>query len=471
MERNENGKWQCPVLCKPFSDNIKIAAICQAPENVANVYSFEAVQELNFKRKCYEDLISGKKFHRTRDVIIISDKNDPARNINNFKHMTTLREEKQASLLASKGNENESHIRHSVTAARIMKKIKHKREEEEIEKSKKMKLGQVDSTMDGCSVDKGVKIFTDDITGVRMTSGKTSGSFTSTAMSVSNDNETREATKDEILESQFNAMKKLKKKGLVRFTTNMGMIEFELHCDIAPRACTNFIGLVEQGKYNESTFHRSIRNFMIQGGKPLTKGEIEKSLWGEPFSDEYDDRLCHDRPGILSMANAGPGTNKQQFFITYKSAPHLNRMHSVFGQVVSGIDVLNKMEAIPTNKKDHPKKEIKIVEAIVLVNPVKEAEKKESLRIKKIQAEKRRGNIGQSASSLEIASLGAINVLSKTIEHSKTVGKYILPKDTIEMIGSKSLINNEGSIDQIKRVSNRLPPPPKKIEYSDFSGW
>ena len=248
MERNENGKWQCPVLCKPFSDNIKIAAICQAPENVANVYSFEAVQvsgsklqqfkhmlispldhhlkfclsfrmqELNFKRKCYEDLISGKKFHRTRDVIIISDKNDPARNINNFKHMTTLREEKQASLLASKGNENESHIRHSVTAARIMKKIKHKREEEEIEKSKKMKLGQVDSTMDGCSVDKGVKIFTDDITGVRMTSGKTSGSFTSTAMSVSNDNETREATKDEILESQFNAMKKLKKKGTSNYS-------------------------------------------------------------------------------------------------------------------------------------------------------------------------------------------------------------------------------------------------------------
>lgn len=143
---------------------------------------------------------------------------------------------------------------------------------------------------------KRLKIFSDDVTGVKFTGGKTTGSFTSTAMSVSHDSETREATDEEVLVSLFNLLRKKKKKGYVKMKTNLGDMLLELHCDIVPRTCMNFLKLCEANKYNGSPFHRLIKNFMAQGGKPPEdqKDNSDESYWGGSFVDEFDDRLKHD---------------------------------------------------------------------------------------------------------------------------------------------------------------------------------
>jgi peptidyl-prolyl cis-trans isomerase B (cyclophilin B) len=122
--------------------------------------------------------------------------------------------------------------------------------------------------------------------------------------------------------------------------TDKGSIEIELHADKTPMTVANFVNLAQRGYYDGVTFHRVIANFMIQGGDPTGTG---RGGPGYRFGDEFDPSLSHDRPGVLSMANAGPGTNGSQFFITHNATPHLDGNHSVFGNVVSGQDVVNSI--------------------------------------------------------------------------------------------------------------------------------
>jgi peptidyl-prolyl cis-trans isomerase-like protein 2 len=125
-----------------------------------------------------------------------------------------------------------------------------------------------------------------------------------------------------------------KKKGYVRLHTTHGDVNIELHCDLAPRTCENFITLCVAEYYDGVSFHRSIKNFMVQGGDPTGTGSGGQCIWGEKFKDEICDKLQHTGRGVVSMANSGPGTNGSQFFILYKSARHLDGKHSVFGTVV-----------------------------------------------------------------------------------------------------------------------------------------
>lgn len=147
--------------------------------------------------------------------------------------------------------------------------------------------------------------------------------------------------------------------------TNQGNIEIKLMPDIAPRACENFIGLVEKGYYNGIIFHRVIKNFMIQGGDPTGTGMGGESIWGKAFEDEVMPGVGFDRPGILAMANAGPGTNGSQFFITTAKTPWLNMKHTIFGEVVSGYDVVQKIEGTAVDGNDRPKNEQKIIKAYI----------------------------------------------------------------------------------------------------------
>jgi cyclophilin family peptidyl-prolyl cis-trans isomerase len=119
--------------------------------------------------------------------------------------------------------------------------------------------------------------------------------------------------------------------------TERGDIVVELYADKAPVTVNNFVFLARDGYYDGVTFHRVIANFMAQTGDPTGTG---RGGPGYKFSDEFEPSLRHDGPGVLSMANAGPGTNGSQFFITYKATPHLDGKHAVFGRVVEGMDVV-----------------------------------------------------------------------------------------------------------------------------------
>jgi cyclophilin family peptidyl-prolyl cis-trans isomerase len=119
--------------------------------------------------------------------------------------------------------------------------------------------------------------------------------------------------------------------------TDVGDIKIALKADKAPRTVNNFVFLAKNGFYDNVIFHRVISNFMAQGGDPTGTG---RGGPGYQFADEFHPELRHNKPGILSMANAGPNTNGSQFFITHVATPHLDNRHSVFGEVIEGMDVL-----------------------------------------------------------------------------------------------------------------------------------
>ena len=135
-----------------------------------------------------------------------------------------------------------------------------------------------------------------------------------------------------------------------RFKTERGDIVAELYADKAPLTVENFVNLARAGFYDGTTFHRVIAGFMAQGGDPTGTG---RGGPGYQFGDEFHPSLRHDGPGVLSMANAGPGTNGSQFFITYGPTPHLDDRHSVFGRVTEGLDVLGSIrERDPGRDRD-----------------------------------------------------------------------------------------------------------------------
>jgi len=152
---------------------------------------------------------------------------------------------------------------------------------------------------------------------------------------------------------------------MVVFETNQGVIEIKLNESAAPKACENFTSLVEKGYYDGTIFHRVIKNFMIQGGDPTATGRGGSSIWGKPFEDEVTETVTFEKPGLLAMANAGPGTNGSQFFITTAATPWLNMKHTIFGEVVSGYDVVQKIENTETGAMNKPASDQKIIKAFV----------------------------------------------------------------------------------------------------------
>lgn len=172
--------------------------------------------------------------------------------------------------------------------------------------------------------------------------------------------------------------------------TSMGDIKIKLFPQIAPKTVENFVKHSKDGYFNNLIFHRVINNFMIQGGDPLGTGTGGESIWGKPFEDEFSDSL-HNFKGALSMANSGPNTNGSQFFIVQLGSadqgsldymktngfkqdvidqyaksggtPWLDNRHTVFGQVYEGIEVVDKIAAVPTSgsPNDKPLEDVKIL--------------------------------------------------------------------------------------------------------------
>jgi peptidyl-prolyl cis-trans isomerase A (cyclophilin A) len=156
------------------------------------------------------------------------------------------------------------------------------------------------------------------------------------------------------------------------FTTSEGNFKVRLFDDKAPKTVANFTGLAEGTKewtdpktrqkvrrpfYDGLIFHRVIDQFMLQGGCPMGTGTGGP---GYQFADEFGPGLKHDRPGLLSMANAGPNTNGSQFFVTLAPTPWLDNKHAIFGEVIEGMDVVQRIGKTKTGPSDRPAKDIVI---------------------------------------------------------------------------------------------------------------
>ncbi|XP_074597050.1 RING-type E3 ubiquitin-protein ligase PPIL2 [Brevipalpus obovatus] len=351
FHKNEAGKFHCPVLLKDFNDNSHMVAI----RKTGNVFSHEAINQLCIKGKNFRDPLTDEPFER-KDIITIQDPlNLEKQNTSLYYHFVNkLRwmDEDEDKDAASKNLNTLDYVTRSTLEE--LRKSEGKalvifRQEDK--QNKKMKLDKFNAAI--------------------YSTGAAAASLTSTIMDPTTHVEAAVLDDQEIIYSR------VKSKSYVELLTNFGPLNLELYCVEAPRTCHNFIELCKRKYYDGTIFHRLIKNFVLQGGDPTGTGKGGDSIWNEPFKDEFVGHLTHKSRGWLSMANSGPNTNKSQFFITLKSCPHLDRKHTVFGKVVGGLDTLDKIEKIPTEKNDRPKETIKIVSTNVFVDTFQEA--KESL--------------------------------------------------------------------------------------------
>lgn len=505
FHKNADGEFQCPVLNKVFTEFTHIVAV----RTTGNVFCYEAIKELNIKNKNWKELLTDEPFTR-EDLITIQNPNaldskvlmefdhvknslklddedlmkmkeDPTYNINVYGDIKQMLQElgtekgRQTALLGGGGSKAQNE--RAAALAAILSARSRVKEDSKSSKNGDAKPTQSFSIVDAASASvhgrsaAAAKATSSDKTAARValhmagerapvnaklvksryTTGAASRSFTSTSY-------------DPVTNNEFEYVKiekNPKKKGYVQLHTTHGDLNLELHCDITPRACENFITLCEQGYYNGIAFHRNIRNFMIQGGDPTGTGKGGQSIWGKPFKDELNSKLLHSGRGVVSMANSGPHTNSSQFFILYKSANHLNFKHTVFGGVVGGMATLAAMEKVPVDDDDRPLEEIKITNVKVFVNPYTEPDEEEE---KEKAEEEKRGaaadddKVGSWFSNPGTGATGSVAV-------GGGVGKYLKAKNTAtEALGN---IDDLGSKDSSKKRKVDV----SCVEYKNFSGW
>lgn len=329
--RTSTGEYFCPITSKTFNDHSRILA----NRRTGNVYSAEGIEGVGVEAKGWRDFLTEEPFTRA-DLITIQ---DPAelhrRNMAEFSHVKSAREADGVPYISPASASKHQKIEPKGATAAILDTLK----------SQKAGGGS----------------------GSFYTKGKVSSSLTSTSI-------TPHVSEEQIAVSQEDRMFSLVKgssRAVIR--TNLGDLYIELHCQKAPRACYNFIQLAKRGCYAGVKFHRLLPGFVVQGGDPDGTGSGGKSCWGKPFDDEFAQGLSHNARGVLSMANKGrPRTNTSQFFITLAPAPHLDRVHPIFGRVVSGWEALARIESSPTDAAARPTPPVLMQDVIVMDDPFEE---------------------------------------------------------------------------------------------------
>lgn len=426
FHKNAEDKYHCPVTFKVFNSNTHIVAV----RTTGNVFSFEAVEQLNLKTKNFKDLLTDEAFTR-KDIITIQDPTSLDKfNLANFHHLKNnlkvVNEEEEKAKKDPKYYLN----RANKDTLGILSEL-----EKTYKEPEKKNAGKATESLTERNA-------------AHYSTGAVASSFTSTAQIPVTQQEAA------IVDQDIVRYREVKKKGYVRLQTNHGDLNLELHCEMVPKTCENFIKLCASGYYDNTIFHRSIKNFMIQGGDPTGTGRGGESAWGEPFRDEFKPNLIHQGRGILSMANSGQNTNKSQFFITYRSCRHLDEKHSVFGRLVGGLETLSALERVETDEKDRPKEVIKLIKATVFVNPFeevdavlqKEREKKEEEEKQQEEAARKKEAAATPAEAPKVYRSG--------------VGKYIKQKPASRDADTADLTPQQSK---------------KKIKVSggfkDFSSW
>ncbi|XP_022108867.1 peptidyl-prolyl cis-trans isomerase-like 2 [Acanthaster planci] len=435
FRKNANGKYHCPVTYKVFNANTHIVAV----KPTGNVYAYEAIDQLNIKAKNWKDLLTDQPFTR-KDLIVLQDPSHLDKfNITAFYHVQ--KNQKVDTESEKKAREGARYYMKSTNAEtkdileelyRDYKPTEKKREE---------------------------KKQADHLNAAHYSTGMVAAGFTSTVMTPLT---THEAA---VIDEDVIRYERVKKKGYVRLVTSHGNLNLELHCDLVQKTCENFLKLIAKGYYKGTIFHRSIKNFMIQGGDPTGTGKGGESAWVTAFKDEFKASLSHTGRGVLSMANSGPNTNKSQFFITYRSCKHLDNKHTIFGRVVGGIDTLSNMERIETDKKDRPKETITIEDATIFVNPFDEVDEELANERRKKQEElesekdSKPKTVGVPPASEE-----------RPATYRKGVGKYI--PSTVTSPGEETSTSKRSAEATVKTdVTSSRKKSKLSSELTDFSTW
>ncbi|KAL1894924.1 cyclophilin peptidyl-prolyl cis-trans isomerase Cyp8 [Sporothrix stenoceras] len=370
-----------PVTFKVFSDNTHIVAVRHG--TYANVFAWDTVERMNIKPKMWQDLMDDAPFTR-KDIITLQDpQNISGRNMAQFQF---VKEGKEAAPGVGKkdntgdGDEDEGSVNVGALGRMGEKMLKAK---EAVEKARKAREagGDVNRTSTAVTKSSSGTVARADhsastiqrkpaYNAATYTTGRAAASFTSTGLTPETSGERAVLSDEEWMLKP----KRIKYKGYARIETNLGNLNIELQPEFAPKAVWNFVRLAQKGYYKNVAFHRNIKNFMIQGGDPTGTGRGGTSIWGKNFVDELEGPLTHSQRGVLSMANKGKDTNSSQFFITYRATKHLDRKHTIFGQVVDGLDVLDRMEASPVDKSkgDRPIDDIVIHDVVVYIDPFEE---------------------------------------------------------------------------------------------------
>ncbi|KAJ3219616.1 RING-type E3 ubiquitin-protein ligase ppil2 [Dinochytrium kinnereticum] len=320
FQKNNEGDYHDPVTFKVFTENTRIVAISTS----GNVYAAETVEELNFKTKNWRDLMTDETFTR-KDVITIQDPHNlGAKDINQF---FFKKNEIEPEKLPDTEDSRRKHAANNINAKGATARILSELEPKTTAKPEVPK----ESAPTPSFVAKKTKSYNE----AHFSYNDAAAAFTSMGATVVTENARARFTDEAFL------IMNVKGKGYARIKTNFGDLNVELYCGDAPKTCFNFIKLAKSGYYKGVTFHRLIRNFMLQGGDPTGTGRGGKSHFGEPFEDEIKPNLSHKERGILSMANRG-------------------------------LDLLGTLEKIPTDDDDKPKTKILMDDIEVLVDPYEE---------------------------------------------------------------------------------------------------
>ncbi|KAL7787039.1 hypothetical protein V8C37DRAFT_391239 [Trichoderma ceciliae] len=462
-----------PVTYKVFTDNTHIVAIRHG--NYANVFAWDTVERMNIKARMWQDLLDDQPFTRA-DIITLQDpQNMASRNLDQFKY---LQDGEQAQLTRDQLEERKAgNINAGALGSMGDKVLKAKAAVEKARKARdaggdvNKSSGALERSREAASAvlrqpmiqDKGVAA-----NAAAYTTGRAAASFTSTGLTPETSGERALLTDEEFMLK----FRRVKAKGYARIETNMGNLTIELQTETAPKAVWNFIRLSQTGYYRDVAFHRNIPNFMIQGGDPTGTGKGGTSIWGKNFSDEFDGPLTHNARGIVSMANKGKNTNSSQFFITYKATPHLDRKHTIFGRIESGLDVLAKMEDVPTDGSNRPLNKIVIKDIVVFVDPFEEfqVQKKEKERLDRQREEiRRQGGTEDDKTTWTGKRLRSDGTFSKP-DAKQSVGKY-LDKDT----AGQGPSGRGGDVDDADDVDTwEKQQPRKKMKaagFGNFDSW